>query len=169
MAAAQWGGHGGRGMGMGGFGGLGGGRMGIAGGRLGGLRDARMAMMGGGGFGSRQQMMGGYGAGAYRYTQDPYDAQQQGYYQQAHGNQNPNQMGGMGMGGYGGPVGLEALVGAILGTGVAGGQNPIKRIISQVSLILLVAVIFYHRISTIPFTPLVAGTLTSEDYRMSCI
>jgi hypothetical protein len=50
----------------------------------------------------------------------------------------------MGIGGYGGPIGLEALVSAILGTGTGTGpgagpgfmigqQNPIKRILSQVS------------------------------------
>jgi hypothetical protein len=149
LAAAQWGGGGVRGIGLGGgFGGLGG------------FREARMAMMGGGGgsFGARQQMVGGYRTGAYGYTQDPnyMQPQQQGYIQGTPGQQggtqppygyqnsyqNQTQMRGMGIGGYGGPVGLEALVSAILGTGTGAGpgpgfligqQNPIKRILSQVS------------------------------------
>jgi len=40
--------------------------------------------------------------------------------------------------GYGGPVGLEALANAILGSAMGGGPNAIKRIISKVSLICLV-------------------------------
>ncbi len=102
----------------------GGGRTGLLGGGLGGLRDARM---GGGGLTKRQQMIGESGAGAYGYTQDSK------YVQHASGQQMRT-----GMGGRDGSAGLEALVGSIFGTGFAGGQNPIKRLICQNVLYLMI-------------------------------
>ncbi|KAJ9611130.1 hypothetical protein H2200_004313 [Cladophialophora chaetospira] len=144
MLAAQWSGSGGRGIGMGGFGGLGAGRTGMMGGGLGGVRDTRVQMISGGGSGGRQQMMGGYGAGVYGYTRDPHYMRQETYHQQPGDQQgvmphpygHQNQMGGMGA--YGGPIGLEGLVGTIFGTGSPGGLNPIKRILSQNVLYLMI-------------------------------
>jgi hypothetical protein len=102
---------------------------------------------GGGGFGGvvgarRQMMMGGRYGGGY---QDPY---QQGYHQ-GYGYQQQNNMppppgyqnqnvyyGQPQMGrraGMGGPVGLDSLVGAILGHGLGAGPNVVKRLIKKVS------------------------------------
>lgn len=97
-------------------------------------------------FGARQQMMG-YGP-AY---QQPYQQQgyydEQGYFHQGQG-MAPQQQGGPGMGrGYGmapgigglGGMGggLDGLVGAILGTGLGGASDSIKRILKKVSCINL--------------------------------
>ncbi|KIW23610.1 uncharacterized protein PV07_11797 [Cladophialophora immunda] len=131
LASGSGGGFGGRGgMGMGGFGGLGSG-------------GGRMGMMGGGGFAGGRM---GYGQDQYYRVQQQQQYQYQGTYQQRPGQQggyyeNQSNMPAMGMGGFGGgsgPVGLEALAGAILGIGLGNGQSAIKRILSKDVLYLMI-------------------------------
>lgn len=105
------GGYEGRGFGGGGFGGLRGGRFGAGGGGFGGDYDRRLA--------GRQMYDQGFN--------------QRGNMSQA--AQDPYQSGGMGrgVGGLGSGAGLDGLVGAILGSGLGGGPNAIRRIIKKVS------------------------------------
>jgi hypothetical protein len=104
----------------------------MVGGGLEALRNARMGMMGrqGRGFGHQDQYMAQQGE---YYYQD--SAGQQSSRHQYSGYQHQYQRGGLG--GYGGPVGLESLVGRVLGVKSTPGQqneSPIKRLLSEVSL-----------------------------------
>ncbi|KAK4945607.1 hypothetical protein LTR10_015226 [Elasticomyces elasticus] len=142
LAAATRGGLGGGGRFGGGNSGLGQGRMGVGG--LGGVFGARAGAI----ESIRQQRMG-YGGGSV--YQDPYHQagyyDQQGYFHQGTNmplpQENPYQyqgayrsQNGMEIGGMGGP--LDALVGAVLGTGIGGGTNVVKRIFKMNVLYLMV-------------------------------
>ncbi|OAP63157.1 hypothetical protein AYL99_02384 [Fonsecaea erecta] len=146
----------GSGGGIGGFGGRRGGPgmgMGTGMGIIGGHRSGGMGERGGmalGGFGGGR--LGGGWRGRMGYGQDQdqeymMQRQQQDLQYRDPYQQQPDRPGGgiglgMGRGAGGSPAGLEGLVGAIMGSGLGGGrgqgQSPIKRILSQDVLYLVI-------------------------------